>query len=138
MQNFYIVHSTVLATPPNLPTYTNGYTGSTSTIDLIFCSPQYFPLTNTLTLADLGSDHTPILSTIEITPEQQQLGKRSKWVFNNEAWDLWLRDLENYTEKGNLTIPEEAISFTQSLVETGENHFKKNKDTVTPKYNKVW
>ena len=96
-----------LATPPNLPTHTYGYNADTSTIDLILCPQHYLPIVNAMTMADLGSDHTPILNTIELYPEQQKLGKRPKWIFDINKWDLWLQDVENYVERENHTIPEE-------------------------------
>ena len=67
-----------LATPFDPPTYLNGYTGATSTIDSIFCFHHYFPLTKTLAMVDLGSNHTAILSKIEIIPEKQQIGRESR------------------------------------------------------------
>ena len=77
-----------LATPPNLPTYTNGHTGETSTIDLVFCSKNNLPQTNVILLADFGGDHSPILTTTEIKPVQQNFGKRPKWKFEQGAGGL--------------------------------------------------
>ncbi|CAL4134526.1 unnamed protein product, partial [Meganyctiphanes norvegica] len=127
-----------LATPPNLPTHTYGYNADTSTIDLILCPQHYLPIVNAMTMADLGSDHTPILNTIELYPEQQKLGKRPKWIFDINKWDLWLQDVENYVERENHTIPEEIKHFAESLIKPGETHFKKSKDIVSTKCNKIW
>ena len=63
-----------LATPFDPPAYLNGYTSATSTIDLIFCSHHYLPLTKIMAMVDLGSNHTMILSKIEIIAEKQQIG----------------------------------------------------------------
>ena len=58
-----------LATPPGLPTFTN-YKGETSTLDLTFCSPNLIHLINVSSLADHGSDHLPILTKVDLTPEK--------------------------------------------------------------------
>ena len=127
-----------IATPPNLPTHTYGYNADTSTIDLILCPPHYLPLVNTITMADLGSDHTPLLNTIEIYPDHQKVGKRPKWIFKINKWDKWMQDVENYVTRENQTIPDEIKNFAESLVNPGETIFKKSKDIVNTKCNKIW
>ena len=102
-------NSLCLATPPYLPTHTYGYEydAKTSTIDLMFCPNHYLPLVNTMTMVDLSSDHTPIIHTIEIYPEQEKIGKRPKWILKASKWDSWLQDVENYVVRKKTTLPQE-------------------------------
>ena len=127
-----------LATPDNLPTHTDDHTGETSTIDLVFCSRHYLTQFNVLTLADQGSDHTPLLNTVEIKLDTQILGKRPKWRFTEENWGLWLRDLDTRPAVTADSPSQEAILFTEALVNAGEAHFKKTSDKVNTKRNKWW
>ena len=91
-----------------------------------------------MTMADLGSDHYPILNTIELYPNHQKVGKRPKWMFKIDKWDQWMHDVENYVNTVNQNIPEEIKNFTDSLVEPGKDNFKKSKDIVNTKCNKIW
>ena len=127
-----------LATPPNLPTHTYRYGAETSTIDLLLCPQKYLPNINILTMADLGSDHIPLLNIIELNPETQKLGKRPKWIFNTNKWDNWLQEVENYVETESYSIPDEIKQFAESLVKPGEDTFRKSKDIVNTKKNKIW
>ena len=84
-----------LATPPDLPTYTDPRTGETSTLDLFFCSQQYLGIAEVQMKGCLGSDHDPALVTIGTSPEQQMLGKRPRGLFELGLWGPWLRDVYN-------------------------------------------
>ena len=126
-----------LATPPDLPTYTNPASGETSTIDLFLCPPSFLAKTNLLTVGDLGSDHTPVMATIQVTPDTQKFGKRPQWIFAEERWDNWVTDVERSIINPG-SVSEEVRNFTKALIDAGETHFKKSKDHFTDKYNKYW
>ena len=57
-----------VATIPGLPTYTNR-SGKTSTLDLTICSNNILHSIETHSLADYGSDHRPVLTTVNLIPE---------------------------------------------------------------------
>ena len=116
-----------LATPPDLPTHTNITNGKTSTIDLIFCPPRYLPHINSLTLGDIGSDHTPIMSVLQFKPDLLDRNKRPKWILGEEQWIKWYEEVSMRTILFSDIIEDEIKNFTDTLITAATVAFKKNK-----------
>ena len=69
LHNFLLQYPNfALLTPPALPTYFNVYQNSFSTLDLTIITTDLQPISSVSTLADLGSDHYPVLTTIGVEP----------------------------------------------------------------------
>ena len=128
-----------LITPPDLTTYINPYNGRTSTIDLQFCSPHFTGMADILTMGDLGSDHTPILTSVAIKPDIQVREKRPKWVFDESKWGDWLSKLEDEPPPTQIpNLVDEMKEFVKPLIKVGGEVFKKSSSRVVEKYNKYW
>ena len=125
-----------IATTPGLETYMNN-TGITSTIDLTICSSNILNKIETRSLADRGSDHLPILTTVNLIPETVTRTKRPKWKLNDEKWSKWRDDIPQITEVHN-TVEEENNDFTNKIINTATLHFKKTKSQTKPKFCKPW
>jgi hypothetical protein len=92
-----------ILTPKNIGTRINPATGKVSTIDLIIAS-SYFGLNSTITQGPYsGSDHLPIITTLNSKPVRQST-KPPSWIFDKSKWLLWNSTL------GNLLI---ASSFPE-------------------------
>ena len=128
----------VLATPPDLPTHTHAYNGRTSTIDLTFCPPVFLPIINTLTLGDIGSDHTPILTILQFKPDLMERNKRPKWLIDEIRWEKWYEEVISINILPSESIEEEIIGFTDSIVKPASNVFKKSSNKIKEKFNKYW
>ena len=126
-----------LATPPDLHTYTDTRTGEQSTIDLCFCNPQLFPLISMRTMADLGSDHMPILTKIAIKAEESVRGKRKQWIFEEGNWKNWENKMKVTTVTPG-SPNEESGEFINSMIDISKEVFKQTSNKVKQKYNKPW
>ena len=133
-----INNNIALATPDDLPTYTNSYSGETSTIDLVFCPPELLHMFHILTLADLGSDHTPILSTIQIKPNIIPIGKRKKWIIEEKNIERWQQEVDNYPSENYENLNEMVEYFSESMITPAINNSKKTSNIVKEKFNKNW
>ena len=127
-----------IATPPSLPTYTNSYTGESSTIDLILCTPRLIPYISTTTTADLGSDHEPILSTVTMIPDTAERGKKPKWILEKSKFNEWKEDIMNLPPTAPEETEEEQKQFTSDIINVSKKHFKKTSNKIKSKFNKPW
>ena len=114
-----------IAMPPSLPTYTNSYTGESSTIDLILCTPRLIPYISTTTTADLGSDHEPILSTVTMIPDTAERGKKPKWILEKSKFNEWKEDIMNVPPTAPEETEEEQKQFTNDIINVSKNILKK-------------
>ena len=127
-----------IATTPSLPTYTNSYTGESSTLDLLLCTPRLIPYIETKTTRGLGSDHEPILSTITLEPDIAERGKRPKWILEKKNFNEWREELRTMPAAVRDELNEQQKQFTKEIIDTSNNHFKKSSNKVKYKYNKPW
>ena len=127
-----------VATTPGLITHMNN-NGITSTIDLTICSSNLLNKIETKALPGHGSDHRPILTTVNITPEIVTKTKRPKWKIDPKKWEKWREELPSLTltDVHNST-EEENNSFVKTILETSSKHFHKTKPQTKPKYCKPW
>ena len=116
-----------IATTPSLPTYTNSYTGESSTLDLLLCTPRLIPYIETKTTRGLGSDHEPILSTITLEPDIAERGKRPKWILEKKNFNEWREELRTMPAAVRDELNEQQKLFTKEIIDTSNNHFKKIK-----------
>ena len=82
LANYLINHPGMsLITTPGLCTHSHiTYRGSSvSTIDLSFGSNNLIQVCNTTALAGIGSDHYPVLTTVNLAPDTISRTKRKKW-----------------------------------------------------------
>merc|ERR1712142_1332148 len=93
--------------------------GITSTIDLTICSSNLLNKIETKALPGHGSDHRPILTTVNITPEIVTKTKRPKWKIDPKKWEKWREELPSLTltDVHNST-EEENNSFVKTILET--------------------
>ena len=114
-----------IATPPSLPTYTNSYTGESLTIDLILCTPRLIPHISTTTTTNMGRDHEPIISTITMTPDTAERGKKPKWIIEKEKFNEWKEDIKNIQPTAPEETEEEQKQFTSDIINVSKKHLKK-------------
>ena len=125
-----------LATTPGLKTYTNN-NGRTSTIDLTLCSPNLLPLVETISMAGHGSDHYPIHTKVNITPEKITRTKRPKWKLKEDKWDEW-RDRIPQAEEYHETTEAGDRAFGTSLKDPAKEIFGKTSSQIKSKFSKPW
>ena len=126
-----------LATPPGLPTHTKR-NGATSTIDLTLCSPDFLSMINIVTLADAGSDHTPLLCIVQFKPDTIPRGKKPKWKIDEDNWEKWHQELRKYVLYPEEDTDKEVEQLTESIIKAADATFKKTSNRVKDKYNKYW
>ena len=121
-----------LLTPPDLGTRIDPSTRKPSTIDLTFSSSA-ISLTAGIKLGPtLGSDHLPILMTIDesATPTS---GRPQRWIFNDDKWADWNEQLATQLRNLNftsLTEPEPAYTyFYDALLQSSNKNFRKSSST---------
>jgi len=116
-----------LITPKNLKTYMSR-TGGYSTLDLTFVSPS-LELASTIDLGpvDWGSDHFPVITTIDANPEYRSR-LFPNWHFSDKKWTAWNEDIRMDLSAANLNDihhPLTAYSTLQeALIRASEFHFK--------------
>ena len=94
---------TVAATPGH-KTYTDARSGKTSTIDLTLCSNNLIQICETKTLTDhYGSDHTPVKTTIHLTPDKKIKKRRQKWKVDDKKWEAWSTKTTKHLEVEHTT-----------------------------------
>ena len=77
--------SIAVTTTPGLITHMNN-NGITSTLDLTICSNNLLNKIETKALPGHGSDHRPILTRVNITPDTTTNSKRPKWKLDHKKW----------------------------------------------------
>ncbi|KZS06599.1 Uncharacterized protein APZ42_029899, partial [Daphnia magna] len=83
-----------LITPPNLNTRIDPASGKSTTIDLTLTSS---PLSTSATINTgpyMGSDHLPVLITLNATL-YRQIGRPASWILDENKWLLWNQQIEN-------------------------------------------
>ena len=125
-----------LATEPGLATHTNSR-GATSTLDLTLCSSNLVHLIEVKVMPDSGSDHFPILTKLNLTPETVIKEKRPKWKITNDRWEIWAENIEELTEVYE-NSEELNKAFTKSLTDAANKTFKKTAQISKTKYCKPW
>ena len=78
-----------LLTPQNMPTYLDNRTGRPSTLDLVMLSSNLYPGATIQLAADLGSDHGPVLASMQVAPSVQPVKIRNKWSIDKNKWEIF-------------------------------------------------
>ena len=137
--------SICIATPPGLITHTCTKEGatSTSTLDLTLCNPALLPSFDIKTIPDYGSDHDPVIATIEINPNKTIRGKRPRWKLENVNWQNWKTKLEKPTNEQLKSrqpgdLEKDYKNFTSSIQEASEETFKKTGKKAKYNIHKPW
>ena len=128
--------SLALATTPGLKTHTNN-NGRTSTLDLTLCSPNLLPIIETKPMASHGSDHYPVHTKINITPEKVIRTKRPKWKLKEDKWDEWREEIP-LSEEYHDTVEAGDQAFGNSLKEPANKVYGKTSPQVKTKFSKPW
>ena len=68
VSSLFLHPSLSLLTPVSLPTYCNAATGYFSTLDLCFVSSHFLSLASVHMERDMGSDHDPLIVTLNMCP----------------------------------------------------------------------
>ena len=124
-----------VATTPGLKTFTNN-AGGTSTLDLTICSSNILHAIETKSLADSGSDHQPVLTTVHLAPKTTTRSKRPKWKLDDKKWTSWKKKLPTISIYN--TVEEESQAFTDSIINKANKFFKKTKSQSKTKFCKPW
>jgi hypothetical protein len=75
-----------LLTPVSLPTYFNAQTGSFPTLDLCFVSTDLVPLSQISLEPEMGSDHEPVLLSVNIVLSKVVFKSKQCWLFHKVSW----------------------------------------------------
>ena len=90
----FILHPSIaLLTPTSLHTYYNINSDNFSTLDLTFVAAQIYPISQLVLGKDIGSDHYPVMITIDIKPSVSKFKARKRWKFETGSWDHWSKQL---------------------------------------------
>ena len=129
LSSFIIDHPNLaLITTPGLKTYTHTtYQGSSSsTLDLAFCSNNLIQISETSLLKDLGSDHTPVLTTVNVIPDMTTRRLRPRWKLKAANWPQWKNTVPPQASVPD-NVEDEANNFTKVLFETAKSNFRRTK-----------
>jgi len=130
-----------LITPQNLPTYHHPRTGTPSTLDLCLVSQALVPLSEVYLESDIGSDHNPVITKINIIPTLVKIKCRGRWKFRDEGWNDYRKTLpsvDNTEISDQMVFEEVCEQFNNNILNTAKSIFHLNRNTVTPKYSKPW
>ena len=128
-----------LATPPDLGTHMNEYSGNTSTIDLCLVSAPLLTHISVNTLADMRSDHLPVLVTVRTKPDRIARGKRSKWSIKEKMWPTWQENVSNLPPTAPGTLEEEYNTLMAGIHRVSTEVFRKTSNSVKQKLtNPAW
>ncbi|KZR96595.1 Uncharacterized protein APZ42_008980, partial [Daphnia magna] len=128
------VQNACLITPKDLRTRVDPSTGKQSTIDLTFVSPRLAATATVRKGPHLGSDHFPLITTLNATPNKIS-GRPSTWILNDKKWGTWNQCIESYLGSKNFAHtmnPEMAMQiFSDALEKANEENFKKSRSEGT-------
>ena len=88
--NLDVVCLQSLSTPT---THTHNKSGTRTRPDLTFVSSQLVKFVSVSVLGDVGSDHLPVVTTINATVPKVERPVRFKWNFNTADWPKFQRKL---------------------------------------------
>ena len=128
-----------LITTPGLKTYTHTtyQSSNSSTLDLSLCSNNLIHISETSLLKDLGSDHTPVLTTVRVKPDMCTRKRRPKWKISDAIWSYWKASVPPQ-DAAPAPVEEEAYNFSTNITKTADRIFGKSKGLVKNKYSKPW
>ena len=126
-----------LLTPLDYHTYFHVPTRQFSSLDLCFLSSELFPLTHLSSLEDLGSDHVPLLISLNFSPILVKFRNKKRWIFGpNDNWSIWRAALPPAAPVAD--FQSNYVSFTEHLLDASSSTFKMTSGCPSPKYSKVW
>ena len=138
LSNYIIGHQNLyLFTTPGLKTYTDARSGKTSTLDLALCSNNLMQVCTTSEMADSGSDHTPIKSTLALRPDTKIKKKRKKWKLNDKKWEKYQKSITT-VQSDEDTMETAANNFTKSLIDAAETTFGRTTGNQKTMFSKPW
>ena len=128
-----------LLTPPSLPTYHNLYHNSFSTLDLSIVSPHLVPISQIWTERDLGSDHFPVVVTLDCSPSVVPFKARRRWRFDPDSWAAFRGQLPSLGETVSvLDVTTDALHFAETVYSASLATFPLSRELVKPQYSKPW
>ena len=130
-----------ILTPKNIGTRINPATGKVSTIDLIIAS-SYFGLNSTITQGPYsGSDHLPIITTLNSKPVRQST-KPPSWIFDKSKWPLWNSTLGNLLIASSFPeLQDPAIlyeEFMNAILASSYSTFRKSSQSRIKEPRRPW
>jgi len=141
VSSLFLTPDLTLITPQNLATYYHPRTGTPSTLDLCFVSLALAPLSEVYMESDIGSDHDPVITRINIIPTLAKIKCRRRWKFDGGKWTDFCgsllpindREIQNQTQ-----FHESHEEITENILSAAKSTFRLSRSTVTPKYSKPW
>ena len=129
-------HDACLITPVDLGTRVNPSSGKASTIDLTLSSSR-LALGTTASLGPfMGSDHLPVLFTLDATPTRST-SRAPAWILDDKKWGPWNSDLSkalNDLSFSSISDPVSAFPiFTREILISSNRHFRKRNPFPKPK-----
>jgi len=141
VNSLFQVPDLAIITPQNLPTYHHPRTGMPSTLDLCLVSQVLVPISEIYMESDLGSDHDPVITIIDITPTLVKMKCRGRWKFRDDRWsdfNLTLPPVNTNDIPDQNYFDELSEQLNDNIINTAKSTFHLNKNTITPKYSKPW
>ena len=89
MTDFDIKGRCMLLNPVNLFTYTDRRTGNQSCLDICLASFNLVDLCSLTLMRDVGSDHYPLIISVDVTPKIHIIGRPPRWKVIDADWGLW-------------------------------------------------
>jgi hypothetical protein len=124
-----------IITPKDLGTRIKPSSGKSSTIDL-FISSSCLALNASTSLCPFsGSDHLPIITTLNADPIRSA-SKSPSWILPRAKWPSWNADLTHHlaaTSFKDQTVPNQIFdSFMYAITAANEKNFKKTTQSLHP------
>lgn len=102
-----------LINPVSFYTYLNAATGVRSCLDICMTSANIAPGITMQQLDDVGSDHLPILITLQLEPAFNEVSRRKTWKITKEG----LNKLSNNIQPSNLSRPNNINEINRDITE---------------------
>ena len=127
----------------NTPTYIDNRTGTSSTLDLCIVSSNLLNIGQMTRGRDLGSDHFPMESTLDIQLSKVSMRTVKKWNLKQVDWQKWTRDLGECSSVSSPNfLPVDVDTLNDSIVETiklvSNRYIKKSSGNRQTKRATLW
>ena len=140
IENLIITEDVCLINPINFYTYVCAHTGKRSCLDLCMTSSNIAPAAEISTLADVGSDHIPVKTILNIVPHvtNKVYSQRWKCNFDNLAAFTARVELENCSENCPNNIDVLADSFTERIYRAASETVDRTSGRPSDRKRTVW
>jgi len=113
LENVLINENIILLNPQNMVTYLDRRNGRPSCLDIAMVSPNLALDADIVRITDVGSDHSPLLISLNINAIKMKYSEMpKKWKIKNVNWNKWRSKIES----SKIERPNTAEKLNEDIV----------------------